>query len=371
MPPRRGAGQCTGLVSMEMELRKARAEAILMAIHSGVGRHFQRVISVYFRSRSRLFMRKSIPGFLYSLISASLLLAQAPTQIKTGSYQLDPDDVIVIRVLEAEEISEKPVRVDPNGNISLPMVGTVHAGGLSLEEVGAAITKRLQTYFKHPQVSVSITEFRTQPVSVFGQVAQPGVQQVRGRKTLVEILSLAGGVKEDAGPIVNISRQMKWGVIPVAGAVVDPTGQVSVAQVKLKNIVNVTDGADNILILPQDVITIPRADIIYVIGEVQRPGAFVLRERDNLSLLQALSMAGGLGKLASNKHCRILRMTAGNQEREQIPVDISRVLSGKDKDAPLHADDILFVPNSVTKTITVRGAEAAISVGTGLAIYHY
>ena len=301
-----------------------------------------------------------------SLVLMQFLGAQAP-----GSYQLDPDDVLVIRVLEAEEISEKPLRVDPNGDISLPLVGTVHVAGLSLEQVTALVTKRLEKYFKHPHLSVSITEFRTQPVSVFGQVTTPGVQQVRGRKTLVELLALAGGVKEDAGPIVIISRQLKWGVIPVPGAVVDEAAQVSTAQVKLKNIVNVTDGADNILILPQDVITVPRADIVYVIGEVQRPGAFVLRERDSLSLLQALSMAGGLGKLASNKHCRILRAMPGNQERQQIPIDISRVLSGKDKDAPLRPDDILFVPNSVTKTITVRGAEAAIAVGTGLAIYHY
>jgi polysaccharide export outer membrane protein len=290
---------------------------------------------------------------------------------KLAAYELYPDDVIVIRVLEAEEISEKPLRVDPNGDISLPMLGTIHVGGLSLEQVTALVTKRLQTYFKHPQVSISITEFRSLTVSVFGSVANPGVLQVRGRKTLIEVLALAGGVKDDGGPIVKISRQMKWGVIPVPGSVVDPSGQVSVAEVKIKNIVNATNGSDNILILPEDVITVPRAEIVYVIGEVLRPGGFILRERENISLLQALSMAGGLSKLASSKRSRILRAVAGNQERVQIPIDLSKVLSGKGKDSPLLPDDILFIPNSVSKTLTIRGAEAAITLGTGLAVYRF
>ncbi len=318
-------------------------------------------------------MRQHILTWVWCLAAASLLSQTAPVKAvpKPAAYELYPEDVIVIRVLEAEEISEKPLRVDPNGDISLPMVGTIHVGGLTLEQVTALVTNRLQTYFKHPQVSVSITEFRSLPVSVFGSVANPGVLQVRGRKTLIEMLALAGGLKDDGGPIVKISRQMKWGIIPVPGAVVDPSGQVSMAEVKIKNIVNATNGADNILILPEDVITVPRAEIVYVIGEVLRPGGFILRERENVSLLQALSMAGGLSRLASSKHSRILRAAAGNQERVQIPIDLSKVLSGKDKDAPLLPDDILFIPNSVSKTLTVRGAEAAITLGTGLAVYRF
>ena len=288
-----------------------------------------------------------------------------------STYVLGPDDLIVIRALEADEINEKPVRIDMTGNIRLPLVGRVHAAGLTIEQFEGEVSQRLSTYIKQPQVSVSVTEFRSQPVSIIGSVSNPGVHQLQGRKTLVEMISMAGGVKEEAGPFIKISRQLKWGRIPLPNAVDDPTGQVSVAQVSLKDILEARDPTENILIRPEDVITVPRAQMVYLIGEVQKPGGYILRERQSVSVLQALSVAGGMSRNAGPKNARILRVVAGNSERTEIPIDLKKVLTGHGSDVALQPDDILFVPNNVSRNVVIRSMEAALTVGTSLAVYRF
>jgi len=244
----------------------------------------------------------------------------------------------------------------------------VRAAGLTVEQLEAELVSRLKAYIQKPEVAVSITEFRSQPVSVLGAVKSPGVHQLQGRKTLVEILSLAGGLNTDAGHSVKITRRQEWGKIPLRNAASDPSGQFSVAEVGLKSIMEATNPEENIVIRPHDVITVPRAEMVYVIGQVQRSGGFVLNERENISALKALSLAGGLDRAASPQHSRILR-SAGGSNRLEITLDLKKILAGKAPDVPLQPEDILFVPASTPKKAAIRAAEAAVQIGTGIIIW--
>jgi polysaccharide biosynthesis/export protein len=284
------------------------------------------------------------------------------------SYLLGPDDQITIRVLQAPEIAEKPVRIDLNGNIELPFIGRLHAAGLTVETLRKELTSQLESIIRDPQVTVGVEEFRSQPVSVVGAVNTPGVLQLRGHKTLIEMLTMAGGLRPDSGSFVNIARDLKWGRLPLPGAKDDTTGHYSTASVDLKLMMDAKDPSQNIVVRPDDVITVPRAQMIYVIGEVVKTGGYVLNDRENMSLLEALSLAGGVNRTASPQHARVLRAKNGSQ-REEIPVDLRKIFEGKGKDFELRAQDILFVPSSESKRASLRALEAAIQVGTGLVIW--
>jgi polysaccharide export outer membrane protein len=215
-----------------------------------------------------------------------------------------------------------------------------------------------------------VTEFRSQPVSVIGAVRNPGVQQVQGQKTLLEMLSLAGGLDNaTAGSTLKITRRLEWGPIPLPSAINDPTNQFSIAQVSVKSLLEASKPEENIPVKPYDVISVPRGETVYVIGEVLKAGGFLLNDSEQVTVLQALSMAGGLDKMAQPQHARILRRVPGPSSRTEIAVDLNKILNGKTTDVRMQAEDILFVPNSVPKRAALRAIEAAIQTGTGLIIF--
>jgi polysaccharide export outer membrane protein len=286
-----------------------------------------------------------------------------------SSYILGPGDQLSFHIVDLEEITDKPIAVDLSGHIRLPMVGRLKASGLTIAQLEAGVAEKLEVYLLHPDVSVSIVEFRSQPVPVIGAVKTPGVQQVQGRKTLLEVLSLAGGLDTTAGSTLKITRRLEWGRIPLAGATDDPTGQFSVAEVSLKSIMEASNPEENILIKPYDIISVPRAETIYVIGQVQKSGGFVLNDREEVTVLQALSMAGGLDRTAQAQNARILRRQPGAPTRTEIAVDLTRILSGKVPDVPMESEDILFVPNSFPKRAAIRALETAVQIGTGIAVF--
>jgi len=285
-------------------------------------------------------------------------------------YVLGAGDQISIHVLGVDEISDKPTIVDLNGYIRIPLAGRIRASGLTLQQFESDIAKRLSTYVLHPDVSVSVIEFRSQPISVVGAVKNPGTQQVQGRKTLLEVLSQAGGIDSaNAGSILKLTRLKEWGPIPLPNATTDPTNQFSIAQINLRSLMAATSPEENIQIKPNDVISVPRAGTVYVIGEVVKSGGFLLSDSPEITVLQALSMAGGLDKMAQPKHARILRRSNGEAERTEIPVNLTDVLEGKTPDLKMQSEDILFVPNNLPKRAAVRAIEAAVQMGTGIVIW--
>ena len=290
----------------------------------------------------------------------------APTNIT--SYILGPEDQITVRVFAADDIPDKPVQIDNDGSVTLPMIGSVRAAGLTVEQFQANLVTAYKKYFKDPQVTVQVNDFRSQPVSVAGNVTTPGVVQLRGNRNLMEVIGQAGGLRADAGDSVLITRNLTEGPIPVAGAFTDPTGKYSVAHINIRSIMSGKDPEGNIQIKPHDVITVPRARLVYVLGNVGRPGGYVMTENETMSITQAIALAGGWDKMAALGSARVLRADGG-PTREQIPANVKKIMENKAPDLQLRPDDILYVPNSLSKQVSTRGLEAAIGIGTGLLIW--
>jgi polysaccharide biosynthesis/export protein len=285
------------------------------------------------------------------------------------SYILGPEDLITVRVFAADDIPDKPAQIDNNGSVTLPMIGSVHAAGLTVEQFQATLVTAYKKYFKDPQVTVQVNEFHSQPVSVAGNVTTPGVVQLKGNRNLMEVIGQAGGLRADAGDTVLITRNLSdEGAIPVQGAFTDPTGKYSIAHINIRSVMSGKDPQGNILIKPHDVITVNRARMVYVLGNVTRPGGYVMSENETMSVTQAVALAGGWDKTAALSSARILRADGGAQ-REQIPLNVKKIMENKSPDLELRPDDIVYVPNSLGKQMGARGLEAAIGLGTGVLIW--
>ena len=294
--------------------------------------------------------------------------AKCDNQIRS-TYLLGPDDQLEISGPELTDATNKPVRINGEGNVQVPLAGSVHVAGLTVQQTEQELDKTLSKYIRNPQVVVNVVEVRSQPVSVLGAVNSPGVHQVQGHKTVLEMLAAAGGIRQDAGYSIRVTRQVEWGCIPLPGAQFDATGKYSVAEVNLQKIMNAKTPEENIQIFPHDVISVPKAEMVYVIGEVHRSGGFVLGEHKSISVLQALSLAEGLNTGADPRHAKILRLKPEADQREELKVDVKDALNGKKPDFPLQGEDILFIPGSTGKKAALRGLEAAIQTGTGLAVW--
>lgn len=299
-------------------------------------------------------------SLILSCVSFSQVI-QRPT-----SYILGPGDLVGVSALDLEELDDRKARIDLKGEINLPSVGRVRAAGLTVEQLEASITERLRAILQQPTVTVSIDEYRSQPVSVLGAVGSPGVIQLQGRKTLFEVLSQAGGLRNDSGNAIAITRQKQWGPIPLPGAKEDVSGKYSVAEVSARAIMSGKNPEQNILVEPNDVISVPKAEMVYVVGAVKHPGGYVLNEQASVSVLQALSLAGGLDRAAGTNRAKILQAVEGSTERTEVAIDIKQILAGKTRDLSLSANDILFIPTSTGKNVAFRTAEAAIAVSTAL-----
>ena len=314
--------------------------------------------------------------FCLAALAAPYSWAQPESvELMPSGYVLGPDDQIVIRALDGFEAGDKPVLIGTNGDITLPMIGRIKAAGLTVEQLEAELALRLKPYVQEPQISVTVTEFRSQPVSVFGAVSTPGVFQLRGRKTLYEVLSMAGGPRETAGSTVSIIRLAENGPIPLPGAGPDPTGRYSSAELDMQEIVDGKNPAANIEIKPHDVISVSEgnARMVYVVGDVQRAGAFNLGSQRTISVLSALSLAGGLGRTAKQDRAKIFRPAPDPLKHEEIAVNIKRILAGKAEDIGLRPQDILVVPTSSRKAfaVVVTGTMAgAVSAAIYAGVVH-
>ncbi|HUJ32841.1 MAG TPA: polysaccharide biosynthesis/export family protein [Candidatus Acidoferrum sp.] len=326
-----------------------------------------------------------------------------------GDYRIGPDDLLEVSILEAPEL-DRTARVSATGNVALALVGTVRAAGLTTQELGAVVEEILRRdYIKDPHVTVQIREMQSHPVSVFGAVKKPGVFQIRGPKSVIEMLSMAEGLDEDAGDTVIIDRHDEVGQARSAGDAAatsgveaqDPsdaaedaprssaeaevshdspqpaTGGANEAapsttvQIDLKKLLATGDSKLNVAVYPGDVVKVTRAELVYVVGEVAKPGGFQLKTNENISVLQAVALAQGLTHTSAATRSRIIRTDPATGQREEIPIDLKKVLAGKVADPMLEPRDIVFVPNSVGRTAMYRSIDAVISVGTGVAVYRW
>jgi polysaccharide export outer membrane protein len=317
--------------------------------------------------------------FRHGLLARALLIGAAALgllpclalaqQSSDSIYIVGPGDSLSIWALGAEEVSDKAYRVDPQGYLDMPLIGRFSASGKTLAELRTDLIERLKPHVRKPEVTISVMEFRSQPVSVVGYVNTPGTLQLQGRKTLLEVLSLAGGLKPDAGHVIRIMRQRDQGPLTIPGASEDAAKQHITADIPVKQLMEVRDPALNIDIRSHDVISVPKADLFYVIGEVRKPGGFVMGDKRSVSLLEAVSLAEGLTTTARARKARLLRRTEGAGGRQEIALDLKAVLDGKATEIELRPDDIVYVPSNTTKQIGIRAIDSAIALGTGLLIW--
>ena len=308
---------------------------------------------------------------LMLMLGGILLPAEQPPAADR-EYVLDADDGISVNVVDVSELDAKAlgiIRIDHQGNIRLPLAGRIHAAGLTVEKLEKALSIQLSGIINEPEVSVSVVEYRSHPVSVLGAVRNPGVYQVSGRKTLFEVLSLAGGLNPDAGNSVKITRLVSAGPLPLPNVTMDESGQFSIGQLNVRKVMEAKSPEENIAVLANDVITVPKTELVYVVGAVRRPGGFPLSEKEQISVLQAVSLSEGLDRVAAAKNARILRQSSPGAERTELRVNVQQILDGRAQDVSLEANDILFIPTNVAKSVSIRALEAAVQAGTGLAIY--
>jgi polysaccharide export outer membrane protein len=297
-------------------------------------------------------------------------LSVTSEQSRSSDYVIGPEDVLDIDVFNVPELT-KTVRVANDGTISLALLGHVQAAGCTTEQLRKELERRWgQSYLENPQVTVFVREFHAQPVSVIGAVERPGIYELKGPRTLIEILSMAGGLAKVGtapGRTIVVTRRGGFGEELQLVEGMNLVGADKV-EINLQRLLYSREAGLNIDIKPFDTVSVSRADIVYVVGDVKRPGGFVLADRENLTVLQALALAEGLNGTASKRQARIIRRNADGS-RTEIPVDLTKVLNGKSQDLELAANDILFVPVSAGKAAAKRGAEAAIATVSGLLIW--
>jgi len=304
-----------------------------------------------------------------ALKAARAAMAKSEATQLSDAYVLGGQDTLIIRVADMEEMGEDPYPIDLAGNLTIPRIGRVHAAGLTIEQLQMQLVEKLHEYLQNPVVTISVAEFHSQPVSILGAVESPGVHQIRGNKTLFEVIAEAGGLKDDAGNTITVTRQMVNGELPLPNAVTDASGRFSSADLNIRAVMSAKSPQDNIPVKPYDIITVPKADLIYVMGPVKRAGGFALQERSNMTVLEAVTLAQGLERTASSHKGKIFRVDETTHARLEIPVDVQKILDGKGNDTPLLSNDILYVPSSSAKLASYRALEAIIQTGTGLAIY--
>ena len=300
----------------------------------------------------------------------------AALQIQQGEYVIGSADLLRIEVFDVPELSRE-VRVGSSGYISLPLLPTrVRAGGLTTFQLEEKLTELLQVngLVSRPQVTVFVREQRSQPITVTGAVNHPFVYQAIRPTTLLEVLTGAGGIASDAGSTVIVTRGRTEtfaaegegpGSNPGAPAI-----QPGTMTINLNDLLESGDPRFNIPLVGGDVVSVPRAGVVYVVGAVERPGGFVLaNDREQMTALKVLALAGGLKTTGKPREAVILRKNSDTGQRQEVSVNLSRILERKAEDVRLLPSDILFVPDSTGKRALRRTGEVALALASGVALF--
>ncbi len=284
-------------------------------------------------------------------------------------------DLLHVDVFDVPELS-RDVRVSDTGEISYPLVpGRIRVAGKTPFQLETEMERLLieNGLVSHPQVSVFVREQNSQPVSVVGAVNHTMVYQVVRPTTLLEILAAAGGISDTAGDVVIVTRPTKPDVskLEPASAKTNPEPDEQKITVRIRDLLESGDSIYDIPILGGDTVTVPPAGIVYVLGfGVAQPGGYVLQSHgEQVTVLKALALAHGLTQFAKSNSAVIMRENPATRQRDLIPVHIKELEKNKTTDIPLKSNDILYVPDSAGKKALARGGEAALGIGTSLAVY--
>jgi polysaccharide export outer membrane protein len=284
--------------------------------------------------------------------------SSAPTS--TGQeYRIGPDDLIEVAVFEAPELGGIS-RVTASGTISLPLIGPLEVSGRTPQDVERLIEEALKKkYVNDPHVTTAVREYASQPVSVMGAVKLPSIYQIKGQKSLLEMIAMAQGIDSaTAGKTIQVLRKKSD---------VDGSSSETIT-IDTEDLFDNGKTELNIPIHAGDVINVVRAGSIFVVGEVFHPNEFVLRNGKNVTVTQAIGLANGPSRDAKKSACVIYRYHRDGT-KEDIHVDYAKILSGGANDVTMQPNDILFVPANKVKSGLTRALESTITVAMGRVIY--
>ena len=264
------------------------------------------------------------------------------------AVRLGAGDLVEVSVYNVPELNTK-LRISTKGEIYLPLINEVHIAGLTIEEAEAVIERRLDRdgFVKSPHVQIFVQEYNSEGASVLGEVTKPGIYPILGEQKLFSLISAAGGLTDHAGKSITVTHRDQ-------GPITVPISH------------NIEDHPESdITVLPGDMVTVRRADIVYVVGEVNRPSGFLM-DSGHISVLQAIALAGGTNSTAKLNGARIVRK--GPSGLIIVPVQLKKLMEAKISDLPMEAEDILFVPTSARRLMQARTAEAAVQMATAAGI---
>jgi polysaccharide export outer membrane protein len=341
-------------------------------------------------------------------------------RLSPHDYVVGNGDVIDIDIFDVKELSRE-VRVSQTGSIGIPLVPVrLHVAGLTEVQVEQKIAEVLESngLVSHPQVSVSVKERKSKPITVVGAVSHAMVYQADRPVTILEVLAEAGGIANDAGDTVIVTRPSQDSSdpseppaigpedasvsttskdsTPLAAAQPDsatkplfpapvttaspnaaanspassqPSPLGSTITINLNELVESGNATNNIVLQAGDIVTVPHAGIVYILGAVGKPGGFILaNDRSQMTTLKLLALSGGLNSTARKDHAVIIRKDNLGQQHE-IPVDLKKVMDRTTEDVQLQPSDILYVPSSLARQAMLRAAEVGVAIGTAVALY--
>ena len=285
-------------------------------------------------------------------------------------YKIGPEDLLEVSVFEDEKMS-KTVRVSSQGNINLPLLGVVRVKSLTASELEKEIRDLLaEKYFQDPNVSVFIKEYRNQQVSVIGAVQKPGVFEVSGQRTVLDMLAAAGGLRDEAGQLLFVIRPSSLEE-EASREKKRPEEQAPITfLIDLDDLLVKGDLTLNYPLMNGDVINIPVSGKIFVGGEVRTPGGFLKGKQ--LTVSQAIALAGGLKTEANGAETKIFRRSGKDKEKEVLFVNVYAIQKGQEEDPYLKENDIIMVPRSGSKIFLselwdfFKGRIGGVSFGSGL-----
>jgi polysaccharide export outer membrane protein len=278
--------------------------------------------------------------------------AQQP--IQAPKISIGPGDILSVQVFDTPELSMETARVSQSGQVNLPVLGLVEVAGLNSNQAARQIESDLRTrgLMLDPHVTVSVVEYASQGVTVLGEVKAPGVYPVFGGRRLLDIIALAGGLAPSAGKIVTIAHRD------------DPHQPMAV---RLVPNAQALGSQQNPVIQPGDTVDVGRAGIVYILGAVNKPGGFLIDNNEHISLLEALTLAGGWNQAAALSKARLIRKVP--EGHKELLLDLKHVLNGKQANVSVENGDILYLPMSLGKTLAYRGMEAAIAAAQTAVVY--
>ena len=271
------------------------------------------------------------------------------------SLQISDGDLLEITVFDTPELSSR-LRVNGHGDVLVPLAGYVHVQGLIATEAAQAIAKKLvdQQILLHPLVTVNVAEFSAQGVTMAGEIRGPGVYPLRGSRTLLDMVTQAGGLGPAASQVISIIHRS------------DPS---KVITVRMNVAVQTPESfaAESYPIQPGDTIFVARSGVVYVVGDMKTPGAFQVEHNDRLTVLDAVALAGGPTLTSKLSDARLIRK--GVRGREEVQLNLQRILYGEGPDMLLQDGDILYVPISNRKVYTTQLIQAAIGAATQYSLF--